>query len=713
MPNSTDPLLECLVILTKLYNRPFTAEALTGGLPIEDGRTTPELFSIHHSKANFSRAAKHAGFASELVQRDLESISTMVLPCILVLKDKQACILKEIDTENSKFKIILPEVAEGEEWIDKDKLKEQYLGYAFFLKPQRDSNLRTEAMHVDRESHWFWGTLTKSLSIYRDVILASILINLFVLATPLFTMNVYDRVVPNGAVETMWVLAIGILSVHFFDMALKLIRTYFLENAGKKSDVIMSSILFNKVMNLKMEVKPKSVGSFANNLKEFDSIRNFITSSSVSALIDLPFIFLFLAVTYYIAGLVVMAPIFIILLIVFYSLIVKGPLQRSIESTYEAASHKNSVLIETLSSLETIKTMGATGHAQYKWEEATGEIAQKSLKSKTLSASISTITTFLIQVNTIAVLIIGVYLIADNELSMGGLIAAVILTSRAIAPLGQVAALLSNYEQTRTAYSSLDDIMNMPVERPENKSYVQHSTIEGKIEFKDVCFTYPNHEKEILKNISFIIYPGEHVAIIGRVGSGKTTIEKLLMGLYQPTSGSILIDNIDINQIDPANLRKNITYVPQDITLLRGTLRDNIVYKMPHASDDEILAASYLGTVDQFVNTHPKGFDMEIDEQGASLSGGQKQSVAIARAFIHPTPIIILDEPSNAMDSTTEALLIKRLSTKIKGTTTLTVTHKTSLLALCDRIILLDDGKIVQDGKKKDVVKALNEGGKV
>ena len=713
MPTSTNPLLECLVILTKLYNRPFTAEALTGGLPIEDGRTTPELFSTHHSKANFSRAAKHAGFASELVKRDLDSISSMILPCVLILKDKNACILKEIDTQNSRFKIILPDIPDGEEWIDKDKLEEQYLGFSFFLKPQRDSNLRTQVMHVDKEAHWFWGTLIKSTSIYRDVILASVLINLFVLATPLFTMNVYDRVVPNGAIETMWVLAIGILSVHFFDMILKLIRTYFLENAGKKSDVIMSSILFNKVMNLKMEVKPKSVGSFANNLKEFDSIRNFITSSSVSALIDLPFILLFLAVTYYIAGLVVMAPIFIISIIIFYSLIVKGPLQRSIESTYEAASHKNAVLIESLSSLETIKTMGATGHAQYKWEEATGEIAQKSLRSKTLSASISTITTFLIQVNTIAVLIIGVYLIADNELSMGGLIAAVILTSRAIAPLGQVAALLSNYEQTKTAYNSLDEIMNMSVERPDNKNYVQHSTIEGKIEFKDVCFTYPNHEKEILKNLSFVIYPGEHVAIIGRVGSGKTTIEKLLMGLYQPTSGSILIDNIDINQIDPTNLRKNITYVPQDITLLRGTLRENIVYKMPHASDEEILAASYLGTVDQFVNAHPKGFDMEIDEQGASLSGGQKQSVAIARAFIHETPIIILDEPSNAMDSTTEALLIKRLQTKTKGITTLTVTHKTTLLALCERIILLNDGKIIKDGKKSEVIKALNEGGQV
>jgi len=710
MSKLIDPLLECLVIMTKLYHRPFTAKALTAGLPVEEGRSTPELFSVHHSKANFSRAAAHAGFSSELVKRGLIDIPSLILPCILVLKGQNACILTEIDEANNKYKIIMPELPDASEWIGYEALKEQHLEYAFFLKPRRDKDLSFKHMSLDKQKHWLWGTLTKSSSIYKDVLIASILINLFVLAAPLFTMNVYDRVVPNGAIETMWVLAIGIFSVHIFDMILKLIRTYFLETAGKKSDIIISSILFDKVMNIKMAVRPKSVGSFANNLKEFDSIRNFITSSTVSTLIDMPFVIVFLVVTYYIAGPVVLVPIVIMHLIVFYALLIKGPLQRSVESTYEAAANKSAILIESLSSLETIKSMGATGHTQYKWEEATGEIAQKSIKSKILSASISTVTTLLIQINTIAVLIVGVYMIAENELSMGGLIAAVILSSRAISPLGQVAALLSNYEQTKTAYFSLNEIMNLPTERQEDRSYVQHPRIYGKIEFRDVSFTYPNDQKEVLKNISFTINAGENVAIIGKIGSGKSTIEKLLLGLYQPTKGSILIDDIDINQIDPTDLRENISYVPQDISLIRGTLRENIVYKMPNASHEEIIEASKIGTVDQFVNLHPMGYDMSIDEQGSSLSGGQKQSVAIARAFIHPTPICILDEPSNAMDSSTEALLISRLQERLKGITSLVVTHKTSLLDLADRIILLNNAQLVKDGNKQEVIKALQEG---
>jgi len=711
MSKTTDPLLECLVILTKLYHKPFSAKSLTDDLPVEEGRSTPELFSMHHSKANFSRAAAHAGFSSELVRTQLKDISPLILPCILTLQGQNACILTSLDIEEGTCQIVVPELPDAQDTLEIKVLEEQYLGYSFYLKPKRQKELSFKHMSLDKEGHWLWGSLLKSSKIYKDVLLASLFINLFVLATPLFTMNVYDRVVPNGAIETMWVLAIGIFSVHIFDLILKLIRTYFLETAGKKSDVIISSILFNKVLNLKMAVRPKSVGSFANNLKEFDSIRNFITSSTVSTLIDMPFIILFLIVTYYIAGLVVIVPIIIIVLIILYALAIKGPLQRSIESTYEASAHKNSVLIESLSNLETIKTMGAIGHTQYKWEEASGEIAQKSLRSKTLSSSISTITTLLIQINTIAVLIVGVYMISEMELSMGGLIAAVILSSRAISPLGQVAALLSNYEQTKTAFLSLDEIMNLPSERKDSNSYVQHSKIKGKIEFKNVSFTYPDDQKEVLKDISFVIEAGEKVAIIGKIGSGKTTIEKLLLGLYQPTKGSILIDDIEINQIDPANLRQNITYVPQEISLLRGTLRDNIVYKMPNADDEEIFSASHIGMVDQFVNLHPLGYDMPINELGTGLSGGQKQSVAIARAFIYPTPICILDEPSNAMDSTTEGLLIARLQERLVDVTALVVTHKTSLLALADRIMLLNNGVLVKDGSKENVLKALKEGG--
>jgi ATP-binding cassette subfamily C protein LapB len=706
----TDPLLDCLVIFTKLHHDPYSAEALTEGLPVEDGAATPELFSLEHSKSNFSRAAKRAGLTSKLVQRDLDDIPSMVLPCILVLHDHGACILEEIDRISGRAKVVHPEVPDGEDWIDLEELDEHYLGFAFFLKKEHHYARSRKELVKSHDQHWFWGTLLRSKSIYRDVLLASILINLFVIAAPLFTMNVYDRVVPNNATETMWVLATGIVVVYFFDMILKFLRTYFLEIAGKKSDVIMSSMIFEQVMNLKMAYRPKSVGSFASNMREFESIRNFFTSSTVATLIDLPFVVIFLTVTFLIAGNVVVVPLIIMALILIYSLSVRKPLQQSIESTYEAAAAKNSVLIESLSNIEAIKTMGASGHAQYHWEETTGDISEKGLKSRVLSNSITTVTSFLVQLNTVAVLIVGVYMIEAMELTMGGLIAAVILTSRAIAPMGQVAALLASYEQSKTALDNLNDIMALPVERPEGKRFVHRANLQGKITFKDVHFTYPDESKSILNGVSFNIEPGEKVGIIGRIGSGKSTIEKLLVNLYQPDSGSIFIDDIDISQIDPADLRKQVSYVPQDVTLFRGTLRDNIVYKKPNVPDEKILQASHIGLVDQFVNQHPMGYDMQIGEQGYGLSGGQKQSVTIARAFIESTPIILLDEPSNSMDNSTEQLLLSRLQLATQNKTTILITHKTSLMSLVDRLILVDEGKVVMDGPKERVLKALQKG---
>ncbi len=710
MSQQIDPLLECLVIFTKLHHRPFSAESLTAGLPLKKHETTPELFSLDSAKANFSRAAKRAGFTSKLVKRTLEEIPQMVLPVILILQDKKACILENIDTKNNRAKIILSEMPEGEEWIDLDKLNEEYLGFAFYIKKMHRYESAYKKIVDKHNKHWFWDTLKLSKNIYRDVLVASVAINIFVLAAPLFTMNVYDRVVPNGAIETMWVLAIGIVVVYFLDMSLKFMRTYFLEIAGKKSDVIMSSILFEKVMNLKMAVKPKSIGSFASNLREFESIRAFFTSSTVATLIDLPFIVIFLAVTFYIAGYIIVVPLLVMVLITVYSLLIRKPLQNSVESTYAAAAQKNSVLIESLSNLETIKILGAGGHAQYHWEEASGEIAEKGLRSRVLSSSITTITSFLIQLNTVAVLIVGVYMIDDKLLTMGGLIATVILTSRAISPMGQVAALLSNYEQTKTAYTSLSEIMNLPEERPEGKQFLHRELIHGKIVFDDITFIYPEEEKAVLQNVSFTINPGERVGIIGKIGSGKSTINKLIMNLYQPHSGSILIDDVDISQIDPADLRKQISYVPQEVTLFHGTLRDNIVYKQPNATDEAILKAAHIGTIDQFVNQHPKGFDMQIGEQGYGLSGGQKQSVTIARAFINKTPIILLDEPSNSMDNNTEKILISRLNEATKGKTTLLITHKTAMMALVDRLILIDNGKIVMDGPKSQVLAVLSKG---
>lgn len=709
-----DPLLECLVIFTKLYNRPFSAEALIADLPVEPGRLTPRLFTLQSqsSKSTFARAAKRAGFSSKLVNYSLSDISPLLLPVILVLKgDKKsdkACILTEISPDKKHAKVILPDIDEGENWVKIEDLEEEYANFAFLLKPEHHYKDAHKRILKHEEHHWFWGTLGFSKGVYSDVIIASFLINLFVMASPIFTLNIYDRVVPNNAIDTMWVFATGICVIYIFDIVLKFLRSYFLENAAKKSDIIMSSLIYEHVLNLKIASKPRSVGSFASNLKDFDSIRGFFTASSIATIIDLPFSIIFLFIVYIIGDWLVVIPLVSGLIIILYSAIVARPMYDSVKSTYEASARKNAVLIESLSALETIKALGISGHSQWKWEEATGDVAQKGLRSKILSNSISTFVNFVVQLNTVAIVIGGVYAIGEKSLSMGGLIAVVMLGSRMLAPLGQVASLIANFQHTKTAYSAIDSIMKLGVEREEAKKFVQRPSFKGKIEFQHVSFIYPDTEKKILDDISFTINRGETVGIIGTNGSGKTTIEKLILGLYEPTEGSILIDGIDIKQIDPADLRRNISYVPQDVVLFQGTLKDNIILRSPDASDADILHVSKLSGVDSFADIHPMGYDMPIGERGDGLSGGQKQAICIARAFIHESPIVLLDEPTNSMDSVHEKNFIGGMTLYKKSRTTILISHKNTLLSMAKRLILMDQGKIVLDGTYKDVLTQLN-----
>ncbi len=711
-PHRPNTLLECLVILSKLHHRPHSAESLIADLPTEPGRATPKLFSLDEkaSKSLFTRTARRAGFDSRLVRYRLKEISPLLLPVILMLNNEEACILTELDAAMTRAKIILPEVGEGARWIDLEDLEAEYLGYAFLLQPLHHYTDVRKKVLKHEEKHWFWDTLRYSKTIYADVVVASFLINLFILASPLFTMNVYDRVVPNNAVDTMWVLAIGVIVVYCFDLLLKLLRAYFLENAAKKSDIIMSSLLFEQVMNLKMAVRPRSVGSFANNLKDFESIRSFFTSSTLSALIDLPFTLIFLLVVYIIGGWLVWVPLTGAGIILLYSFVVEKPLRQSVESTYEAAAHKNAILIESLTAIETIKALGLGGHAQWKWEESTGDIANKGLRSRILSNSITSFVNFMVQLNTVALIIGGVYAIQERDLSMGGLIAVVMLGSRMLAPMGQVASLIANYEHTKTAYKVLDDLMELPVERKDGKKFLQRPTLEGSIEFKNVTFSYPGSEKPALDDVSFRIAPGEKVGIIGTNGSGKSTVEKLLLGLYAPDSGSILIDGIDINQIDPADLRRNISYVPQEILLFEGTVKDNITARKPDATDEEVIRAAAMGGVTHFVNTHPLGFDMPVQERGEGLSGGQRQAIGVARAFISIAPVILMDEPSNAMDSSNEARLIAALGALPPESTMIMVSHKQPLLNLTQRLILLDNGRLLLDDRRETVIGKLRGG---
>lgn len=695
-------LYSTLAQYSRLYHKPITEEELIHGLPLDKSKTGPELFSCSNLIDNFSRAAKRAGLSTKLKQRKLNEISPLTLPAIIALKDGSGCILDKINDEKTKFSIISPDSGDVVKWIDKEKLEEAYSGFVFFVGKEFDYHERTKPALSIGKGHWFWSTLKISKSIYWDVIKASLLVNIFVLAMPLFTRNVYNRVIPNNAIETLWALGIGVIVIIIIDTFLKFLRTYFVELAAKKSDIIIISKLYEKVLDLRMEEAPRNIGSFATNFKEFDSVRSFLASSVTLTLIDLPFTILFLVVIHYLAGPLVIVPLVMMTILLIYAFIIKGPLFRSIYESFEVASRKNSLLIEMLSGLKDIKFLNASGIFQWKWENTVANLADMGIRTKMLSSSLSTLTGMLIQLNSILIVIYGVYLITDHKLSMGGLIAVSILSGRTIAPIGQVVSLISNYEQTKVAYESIDAIMKKSCENSSGTEFIQKDHIDGKIEFKDVTFVYPGSEKPAVKNLSFKINKGEKVGIVGRTGSGKSTLQKLMLGLFKPQEGSIFIDELDISQISPVFLRKNVSYVPQDFNLITGSLRENITFKAPYANSEAIIRAAKTGGLENFISNHPRGFDARIEERGANLSGGQKQGVAIARAFIIDAPLVFLDEPTNSMDGSTETHIKLMLSQRMKGKTSVLVTHKNTMMDLIDRIMVMDEGKLVFDGSKNE-----------
>lgn len=703
--------MQCLVILTKLNNKPASAEALAHGLPFNPREEKQRLFSIDKPKSNFSRAAAKAGFTSQLQERQLHEIPSVVLPAILVLKGDNACVLTEIFPHEGVAQIIVPSVDENPIDIDLEKLAAEYLGYVFFMKRKyqgfgQDKQITSKPA----KDNWFFGTLMKFKGIYGRVMLGTLLINLFVIAGPLFVMNVYDRIIPHNAIDTLWVLASGICLIYLFDLILKYIRTGFLEIAAKKSDIILSSMLFEQAMDLELENKPQSVGSFTSNIKDFDGIRSFFASSAITAFIELPFVIIFLLVIYSINSTMVAVPLAIISIILLFSIAMKNSIYNIIANTHEAANRRNGILVEALGNLETIKAFNASGSMQWHWEESTGDIASKTLGSRKQSTTLSSITAFLAQLCTVSIVVLGVYLIREGELSMGGLIAINMLASRAIAPMSQVVSLLSSLEQTKAGLKSLNEFMKMGVERPEEKQFIRRPEFKGEIEFKDVSFCYPDEQKKALSDVNFRLKPREKVGIIGQVGSGKSTISKLLLGFYKVSKGAVFIGGLDVKQIDPVDLRHNFGYVPQDVILFSGTVRDNITLKSPHANDQAIITAASMGCVNTFTDRHPLGMDLQVGERGFNLSGGQRQSVALARSFVEESPIVLLDEPTNAMDFNTELQVIANLKRLTEGKTTIIITHKPTILQLVDRIIVMDNGRIIMDGPKEDILAKL--GGK-
>lgn len=696
-----DPLLDCLVELTRIHGRPSTHAALTAGLPLPKRGLTPSLFV---------RAAQRAGFSSKLVRRELDKIDAALLPVILLLEGEEACVLMDWDESGENARLLFPDTAQGSVTLSRNEIKARYVGIAIFARPHFRFDLRTPEIVKVVQRHWFWGAVADQLPVYRDILAAAALINVFALAMPIFTMNVYDRVVPNNALETLWMLSGGLFLVLVVDYLIRLLRGHFIDLASSRIDLELSALIMEKVLGMRLAARPASVGSFAANLRSFETVRDFIASATVTAVVDLPFALLFLLVMMWISWPLVALPILGIIGVVIYSYVIQHKMRELTETTYRASALRNATLIESLTALETIKANGAEGLMQAKWEKTAAFLARNSARVRLLSSSAMNGASTLTQLVNVLMVIAGVYLIEIRQLTMGGLIACTMLGGRAMGPLGQMVGLLMQFENAKTSLAGLENTMTTPGERSEESTFVHRPEIRGEIEFRNVSFAYPGHPQEVLRNVSFRIKPGESVVVLGRVGSGKTTLHKLMLGLYQPTEGAVLLDGVDLRQLDPADLRRNVGYVEQDTLLFFGSLRENISLRAPYADDLAIVAAAEIGGLTEFVDRHPQGYDMIVGERGASLSGGQRQGVAIARAVLLDPPVLLLDEPTSSMDFTSEGKFKDALRRFSQHKTMVIVTHRTSLIDLADRIIVIDDGKIVQDGPRQQVIEALQSG---
>jgi ATP-binding cassette, subfamily C, bacterial LapB len=696
-----DTLLDALILIARMHGQGLTHDSALSGLPLEDGRLTPSMVG---------RAAARAGMTSRIVTRGPHALKDDLLPAILLLEDDEAWILVGWNKDRSVAEVIDPELGDAVIEVPLKRLKERYSGRAIYVRPEFRMDARAPQISKERKGHWFWRVIRENRALYRDVLVAAVLINLFALAMPLFVLNVYDRVVPNHAVETLYMFAAGVTLVLIADLVLRTMRAHFVDKAAQRSDVNLSAHIMERVLGIRMENRPASVGSFASNLGAFESVRSFISSATVIAFVDLPFALLFVAIIALIAWPLAIPVLIGAFLLLLYALVIHHRLRGLAEESYRMAAQRNSTLVESLSGAETVKAVGAEGRVQANWEHATAHLAQTHSKIRQLTASVSSTASWAQHSVGVAIIVMGVFLVIQGDLSHGGLIAAYLISSRAMSPIGQSAGLLTLYHQAGAALRSLNRIMELPVERPPDSVFLSREGFQGQVEFRNVDFAYPHQPGHALHGVSLRIAAGEHVAVLGRVGSGKSTLAKLILGLYQPTGGAVLVDGIDVRQLDPAELRRSIGYVGQEVTLFYGSLRDNIVASNPLASDEAIRRAIAVSGIEDLINTHPEGIDMGVGERGALLSGGQKQCVGIARAVLHEPNILLLDEPTSAMDNSTEQAVKRSLKEFMEGRTAVVVTHRTSLLDLVDRVIVLDQGRVVADGPKQQVIQALRDG---
>ena len=557
-----------------------------------------------------------------------------------------------------------------------------------------------------RFGEWLMEPMRRNRPIYMKVALAAVMINIFGLMTSLFTMTVYDRVVPNNATSSLVALSIGLAVIVVFDFILKLLRAYFVDIAGASIDRDIGESVFARLLGLRLDLKKGSTGSLTGLMRELEALRDFFASATLTAVVDLPFIIITLLVVALIGGWVVLVPALAIPVVVGVGLMTQPAMDRLSAKSMGEGLQKQSVLVETVGGLETVKATGAGTLLARRWAKAVDQHSASSLRQRLVASIGITTATSAGTISYAGVVVVGVGMIAKQDLTMGGLIACSILAGRAVAPLAQISQLLSRLTSTRTAYRQLNDLMNLPPEGPTGEG-IKLSALKGRVEFRNVSFRYPGAPEKTLESVSFTVEAGEHVALLCRVGSGKSTIARLVMGLYPPEEGLVMVDGTDIRQLEPADLRRNMGVALQESVLLSGSVRDNIGLARAVVDDEEMVRAAELSGTHAFMGQIANGYDLRLADRGEGLSGGQRQSIAIARALAGRPPLLVFDEPSSAMDSQTETALIQRLQEELKGRTLILITHRPPLLALVSRVLLIDKGRVVADGPRDEVLKQL------
>lgn len=688
--------------MAEAFDRPFSEAATWSRIPQD-----ASLSDAHH----LARALETIGLKSRVVLRDPAAVDAIALPFIAWRKSGDPIVIQGFGNKGKVAQIVDPVEGPLSQEITLRQLRKD-IRPDLMLVTRSDDRAGAmlspaTAMESAQKPHWFWGAVRANWGNWAQVLVAALLLNLMSLALPLFVMNVYDKVIPNLAYVTLWTLAIGVGIALLLDLVMRTLRANILENIGRRVDLKVAATLFRQAMDTTLLNRPGGAAGIASTIRDFEVVREFFASATFVALIDLLFIGIFVAALFFIVGPIALVPLFAVPVVLVIAIAAQLPIGRSAGRAQQMATKRHVVLVESLSGIETIKSLNAEPLMQREWETAVAASSQINGRTKFWS-NVATNGTMLVQ-QLVSVLIIvwGVFLVSDGVITIGGLIAANILAGRVLAPLGTIAQTIFRAQYAFKSLGALNRFMALPVEQgPAVKSDARVSA--GAITVDAVTLSYPETQKPALDRLSFDVKPGDAVALLGRVGSGKTTTGKLLAGLIQPDSGSVLIDGIALTQYEPAELRRGIGYLPQSPELFTGTLRENLMIGNPSASDEDIARALYFAAMDEFLAEAPEGLDMFIGEQGRRLSGGQRQGVALARLLLRQPKTLFLDEPTNAMDQRMQTQIIARLEElNLTGTGLIVCTHRQSLAAMARRLIVMDQGRVVLDGPRDDVLTKL------